>query len=117
LIGAYGSLLSGQPSQINIQALTESRMLAADFSSITALYDEHPKIERMFRLLAQHLYVVKEKKEIEMAMLNAEERYFLFLKEFPVMESLIPQYQIAAYLNITPTQLSRIRSKRLMVGW
>ncbi len=117
LIGAYGSLLSGQPSQISIQALTDCKLLVADFPSIVALYDEHPKIERMFRLLSQHLYSVKEKKEIEMAMMHAEERYFLFLKEFPEMENLIPQYQIAAYLNITPTQLSRIRSKRLMVGW
>jgi len=117
LIGSFGSLLSGQTSQISIQALTDAQLLVADFASIIALYDEHPRIERMFRLLAQHLYAVKEKKEIEMAMMHAEERYFLFLKEFPDLETLIPQYQIAAYLNITPTQLSRIRSKLLMVGW
>jgi CRP-like cAMP-binding protein len=117
LMGAYGSLLSGQPSQTSIQALTDCQLLVADFSSIVSLYENHPKIERLFRLLAEHLYAVKEKKEIEMAMMNAEERYFLFLKEFPELQNIIPQYQIASFLNITPTQLSRIRSKLLMVGW
>lgn len=117
LMGAFGSLLSGQPSQISIQALTDCQLLVADFSSIVSLYENHPKIERMVRLLVERLYAVKEKKEIEMAMMHVEERYFLFLKEFPELENIIPQYQIALYLNITPTQLSRIRSKRLMVGW
>ena len=117
LMGAYGSLLSGQPSQISVQALTDCQLLVADFSSIVNLYEDHPKIERLFRLLAEHLYAVKEKKEIEMAMMNAEERYFLFLKEFPELQNIIPQYQIASFLNITPTQLSRIRAKLLMVGW
>ena len=117
LMGAYGSLLSGKPSQTSIQALTDCQLLVADFHAIVSLYENHPKIERLFRLLAEHLYTVKEQKEIEMAMMQAEERYFLFLKESPELENLIPQYQIASYLNITPTQLSRIRSKRLMVGW
>jgi CRP-like cAMP-binding protein len=115
--GAFGSLFSGQPSQTSIQALTDCTLLVADFATIRNLYEMHPPIERLCRLMAEQLYAVKEKKEIEMVFVRPEERYFLFLKEFPELETLIPQYQIATYLNITPQQLSRIRSKQLMVGW
>ncbi|MDB5256785.1 MAG: Crp/Fnr family transcriptional regulator [Chitinophagaceae bacterium] len=113
----YSSLLSGLPARVNVQALTDCRIYVADFSSITALYEKHPKIERLVRLLTEQQYIAKEKREMEMAMMNADERYLAFLKEFPMLENLLPQYQIAFYLNITPSQLSRVRSMTLMVGW
>jgi len=113
----YYSLLSSLPARISIQALTDCRLYVADFSCITALYEQHPKIERLIRLLTEQHYLSKEKREMEMVMMNADERYLGFLKEFPLLESLLPQYQIASYLNITPSQLSRVRSMTLMVGW
>jgi len=44
-----------------------------------------------------------------MALLDAEKRYLILQKEYPGIELKIPQYHIAAYLGISPTQLSRIR--------
>ena len=51
--------------------------------------------------------------ELEMALLNATERYLLFKKSFPNLEQKIPQYHIASYLGVTATQLSRLRNKLL----
>ncbi len=116
-IGDYSSLISKQVARVSIQALADCRVLSADFSALTALYDKHPKIERFIRLLVEQHYINKERKEMEMMRMNADERYLAFLKEFPMLESLIPQYQIASYLHITPSQLSRVRSMTLMVGW
>jgi hypothetical protein len=45
----------------------------------------------------------------DLSVLNSTERYIKLKKEIPDIENLIPQYHIASYLNITPTQLSRIR--------
>jgi hypothetical protein len=42
-------------------------------------------------------------------MLDARQRYLLFQQRFPLLEQQIPQYHVASYLGITPTQLSRIR--------
>lgn len=112
LVGDFSSLVSHRPSMASIQALTDCELLSADFASIVQLYDEYPMIERLFKLLAEQLYVIKEKREIEIMMMDASERYGLFLLESPDIEQLVPQYHIAAYLGITPTQLSRIRSKK-----
>ena len=46
-----------------------------------------------------------------MALMDAGERYLLFRERFSTLEQLIPQYHIASYLSISPTQLSRIRHK------
>jgi CRP-like cAMP-binding protein len=110
--GPYASLVTRQPNQINIQALTDCQILVADYQSVTKLYGEHRQIESMARLVAEHYFVIKEKREIELVLLQADERYKIFLQEYPNLENLIPQYHIASYLGITPTQLSRIRAKK-----
>lgn len=43
------------------------------------------------------------------ATMEARERYNIFLEKFENIEKEIPQYLIASYLGITPTQLSRIK--------
>lgn len=111
-IGAYSSLITNQENQINLQCLTDCSFLVADFSEVRKLYDAYPKVERLARILAEHFFVSKEKREIELVMLNATERYKIFQSEHPNLENLVPQYHIASYLGITPTQLSRIRSKK-----
>ena len=64
-------------------------------------------------LVLSFLFLEKERKELEMALLNATERYVLFKKSFPNLEQKIPQYHIASYLGVTATQLSRLRNKLL----
>lgn len=111
-IGAYTSLITGNENQINIQALTDCRVLVADYTSIKALFPEYRQVETFARLMAESFYAYKEKREIEVVLLQADERYKLFKAEYPGLENLIPQYHIASYLGITPTQLSRIRGQK-----
>jgi len=111
-VGAYSSLVTKQKNRINIQCLTDCTVLIANFSDFTNLYDSTPKIERLARILAEQFFVHKEKREIELVMLDATERYKIFQMEHPNLENQIPQYHIASYLGITPTQLSRIRAKK-----
>lgn len=110
-IGGYASLISQETNQINQQALADCQLRVADFSEVTALYDSCPDIERAARILAEQFFVQKEQREIEIVLLTADKRYDIFKEQFPGLEQLIPQYHIASYLGITPTQLSRIRKK------
>jgi CRP-like cAMP-binding protein len=109
IIGAYSSLLSKKPNRIAQQALTNCQVLVADYSKIELLYDQFHELERLGRKIAEHYFSAKEKKEIEMALLDATQRYLILREEFPQIETIISQRNVASYLSISQTQLSRIR--------
>ncbi|MEM9887810.1 MAG: Crp/Fnr family transcriptional regulator [Bacteroidota bacterium] len=111
LVGAYSALLSKRPNQIAQQALTDCEILVANFSDIEKLYDTFHDLERLGRKIAEFYFLEKEEKEIEMALLDADKRYLILREKFPTIESIVPQYHIASYLGISPTQLSRVRRK------
>jgi len=110
-IGAYTSLLTGKENLISQQALTDCVIWTCNFNSLVALYDKYHDLERLARKMAEYYFLEKEKKEIEIVLLDASKRYRIFQQEFPSLEQLIPQYHIASYLGISATQLSRIRRK------
>jgi len=83
----------------------------ANFEEFSRLYLSCPDLERAARILAERFFVQKEQREIELVVLDADQRYRLFQQQFPQLENQITQYHIASYLGITPTQLSRIRRK------
>ena len=109
IIGSYASLINKQRNKVAQQALTDCKIWKAPFHKIEKLSQGNYEIERLRRSIAENYFLDSEKKELEMAMLNADQRYQIFQKEYPGFELKIPQYHIASYLGISPTQLSRIR--------
>lgn len=110
-MAAYSSLITQLPNLINLQAITDCTLLIANYKAIVQLYEQHHDLERFSRKLSESFFVSKEQREVQIVTLDADKRYLIFKKEFPGLEQLIPQYHIASYLGITPTQLSRIRKK------
>ncbi len=111
LVGAYSSLLTKQPTKIAQQALTDCVLLVANYKQLEKNYDNYHDLERLGRKIAEKYFLEKEQKEIEMGLLDADKRYIIMKEKFPAIESIVPQYYVASYLGITPTQLSRIRKK------
>lgn len=111
-IAPLTSLVMKTPSSLYIGALEDSKLLVADFSDIQKLYEEIPLLNKLGRILVEYAWIGKERRETQLIMLSALERYKAFRLEFPGLEQRIPQYQIASYLGITPVQLSRIRSNK-----
>lgn len=111
IIGAYTSLLTGQPNLIPQQALTDCRIWVANYPALEQKYAEFHDLERLARKIAEHYFLEKERKELEMALQDATQRYLQFRAQYSTLEQLIPQYHIASYLSISATQLSRIRKK------
>lgn len=111
IVGAYTSLLTHQPNKIAQQALTDCEILVANFREMESLYNRFHDLERLGRKIAEFYFLEKEQKELEMALLDADKRYLIMRKRFPTIETVVPQYHIASYLGISPTQLSRIRRK------
>jgi CRP-like cAMP-binding protein len=111
-VGDYASLLTGRPVEVAQQTLTACTVWLLDRAAILALEDQHPSLIQLQRRFAEGLYLVKERRELEMATMNAAQRYARLIQEHPGIEVDVPLYEIAAYLGITPTQLSRVRTRR-----
>lgn len=111
IIGSYASLISKQKNDVAQQAITDCKIWKVSFHQIEKLSEGNFEIEKLRRIIAENFFLNNEKKEIEMAMLDADKRYLILQKEYPGIELKIPQYHIASYLGISPTQLSRIRNK------
>jgi len=106
---SYSAFLMRQ--ELFIQALEDTQMLTLDYEDYTTLLESHGCWQIAARKLAEMLFVLKEKRESELLLHNAQERYALFLNDYPDLVHKISQYHIASYLGITPESLSRIRSK------
>ena len=112
VVGDYASLLTGRAVQVPQQALTDRVVWVGDYRALVQLFDAHRDLERLARRFAELLYLEKEQRELELVTLTAKERYLLLLERWPEVEQTLAQYQIASYLGVTPTQLSRIRAQR-----
>lgn len=113
-IGAYSSLVTGKPNQIYQQALADCTLFVANYAEFNDCCNRYPDLERIARRNAELYFAQKEQREVDMVLLDAGQRYQQFQREYGHLEQLIPQYHIASYLGVTPTQLSRIR--RAMAG-
>ena len=111
-IGAYSSLITKTPNKLAQQALTNCTIWETDYANIEQLYDTCPDLERLGRIMAEYYFVEKELREVNLLTLEAKEYYKIFQQQYPTLEQQIPQYHIASFLGITPTQLSRIRAEK-----
>lgn len=103
------AFVPAQGNLANIQALKKSIVLEAKYSDIQALFVRHPEFEAAAKTgMEKRIEAVYRRLE-SFALMEAGERYRLFKQTFGDIETEIPQYVIASYLGVTPTQLSRIR--------
>lgn len=114
MVGPYMSCLTGQPSQLSIEALSDVRLLVFPYSHLQSLYNKSHGWEKFGRLMAEYLAMGLEDRMVGLLTSTAEERYAQLLagNKKKILER-IPQHLIANYLGITPVSLSRIRAKLL----
>ncbi len=107
---SYSAFLLREESKFYIQALEDTRLLAIDHQTYLDLLNSHMCWQIVARKLAEMLFILKEKREWELLLNNAQERYVQFLRDYPDLERRLSQYHIASYVGITPESLSRIRA-------
>jgi CRP-like cAMP-binding protein len=110
IASSYGAFLQREESKFYIQALEDTKLLAIDYQTYLDLLNSHMCWQIVARKLAELLFILKEKREWEFLLTNAQERYMQFLQDYPDLEQRLSQYHIASYLGITPESLSRIRA-------
>ncbi|PQJ79040.1 Crp/Fnr family transcriptional regulator [Polaribacter porphyrae] len=111
--GSLSSLITGKPSELHYQCLTDSVLYRINFNDFKKLTTEDSYILKLYSEVLEFIFLMMENRIYELSVLNASERYLKLKKEIPDIESYIAQYHIASYLNISPVQLSRIRKEML----
>ncbi|MCW3127116.1 MAG: Crp/Fnr family transcriptional regulator [Bacteroidetes bacterium] len=112
LVGPYISCITGQPSQLTIEALSDTKLLVFPYTGLQKLYAQSKAWERFGRVLTEYLAIGLEERMVGLLTQSPEERYTQLLSsnKKKIIER-IPQQHIANYLGITPVSLSRIRKR------
>ncbi|MBI5247437.1 MAG: Crp/Fnr family transcriptional regulator [Elusimicrobia bacterium] len=108
LLAAYAELLDKRPSRTTVEALEDSEIMTVRYERVTALYKDHACWQELGRVIAEDHYRQRERREQELLMDSATERYQTFMKDRPDLAARLPKKIIASYLGITPVALSRI---------
>jgi len=109
--GDIGSFHGEVPSKLNIEAMEDSVILQIKKEDLLKLYDEGPKFNRIFRVLAENAMVNLQRRTLLNISSTAEERYLDFVDRYSFLFNRISNVQIASYLGVTPEFLSTIRKK------
>jgi len=110
-LSSYSAMILGKPSFFSIEALEDSQVLEILWADFKHLSDNDIFWVKFHLKFVEKGFIIKEKRERDLLLLDAETRYNNFLKEFPGMNQRIKQGIIASYLGIKPETLSRIRKK------
>lgn len=108
-----GNFVPDLPAPINIQAIENCAIDVADFSNTILEFRKNEKSNSIFNDMVNGLHSKIQSRLTSFINCNSSERYQFFLKEYPNLINRIPNYYIANFLGITPTQLSRIRKSLL----
>ncbi len=111
-VGSTVSALISEPSNFALKAIEDSILVSIDHKKYRELIDKHTDLKNFYISYLENNWVIdKEKREIDIVLKDADERYLDFIKTHPEIEKQVPLHYIASHLGITPTQLSRIRKK------
>lgn len=111
-ISAYISCITGKPSLVSIEALTDVDYIAVPYEKLLKAYAASMAWQRFGRLIAEYQVVGLEQRMATLLFESPEERYRQLLSggRNKIIER-IPQQYIANYLGITPVSMSRIRKR------
>ncbi|TGV02830.1 Crp/Fnr family transcriptional regulator [Flavivirga rizhaonensis] len=103
------SFMNQIPSDLNIQALEDSKVLLISRSDKTVLYNQLPTIDKLFRIMSQKALVAWQRRLIRNHTLTAKERYLHFIETYPEIAYKLTDKKISSYLGITHEFLSKIK--------
>lgn len=100
-----------KPSKYFIECLTGGTMYVLSFEELQRLFEESREIERLFRKLSEAVLSGIINRHLELHSMSMEERFRTFVARSPHLFALVPHKYIANYLNISPTNFSKLYNK------
>jgi CRP-like cAMP-binding protein len=111
LVIVPASLFQRAPAQETLVAVTDLVLWKIAFDDFQQLYHSIRGFSEWGRLWFTYQLFATKQRSLEMITLTATDRYLKLMKEKPQIMQYVPLKQIASYLGITDTSLSRIRKE------
>lgn len=108
-VADYPTCLYNLESEISICALTDCNIFICHSDILIKEFEKSFEELYMARIIAEQMFFQTYSRYADLYRLTPEERYKQLLKRSPYLFQLIPLKEIASYLKITPTHMSRIR--------
>lgn len=109
------SLFQQTKSQENLQAVTNAVLWKIEYDQFQELFISISGFAEWGRLWFTYQVFMLKQRSLDMIQETATNRYLKLLKEKPYIIQNAPLKQIASYLGITDTSLSRIRKEIMKV--
>ena len=113
-ISDLSSFITGDYSQLNIDAVESSELILISRTAHTYLENTVPEFFKFNYMQYRGAYIALQKRITDMFTLSTEEKYTKLLNIYPDIMQRVPQHMIASYLGLTPETLSRVRKKILV---
>lgn len=111
-LGSTVSYLTNTPSEFSLKSIEKSVVVGFNYKEYRKLINRYSDLKDFYIAYLEKNWVIdKEKREVDIILKDAGQRYRELIHEFPDLEQSVPLHYIASHLGITPTQLSRIRKK------
>ncbi len=111
-VSVPASYITQTPSLFSIEALEDTYILEYSSDNYYDLIKRYHDVAFFhINYIELNWIVAKEPLEISLKYRTAKSRYFDFLEEYQPILHRLKQHQIASFLGITPTQLSRIKKE------
>lgn len=110
-ISDYMTLFNKEKSLLSIESLSNSKIFIIEQSQLEKLYSKHPEFGIINRKNLQNRIASLQKRIFGLLTMTAKEKYQKFITDYDIFEKVIPNYQIASFLGITPESLSRVRKE------
>ena len=98
-----------QPSELVIETIEPTVLLSISYENLHELYNRFPLAEKMGRIFATEMYIIKDKRYSDIVKKSTREIFLDYMKTHPEMLQRVPQKYIASYLNIKPETFSRLK--------
>lgn len=102
------SIRNKVPSKYNIQAIEDTILFTIKSESMERLYQEYPVWQQFGRQVWENAFLKVVDGLLSFQNMNAEERYLTTMQQTELLQR-IPLKDLADFLGITPTSLSRLR--------
>ena len=116
LMAALDSLITGNPTGLNVRALKKSELIWVSHSRFSQFTRSTPEHLRLWNEVLLSLILQQMEREEDLLTSSPSARYQRVLKRSPQVFQEIPHKYIASYLRMTPETLSRIKSLDLDQG-